>query len=106
MERAVYDTRIQRVVGEDDIHCLTDLRGRIQDLKQEGWIGYGQPPSPQGPQRMSGLSKTVDQRLAAFNQFLEKQVRSYNSLASGIGAPALLAGAPIPVRSRVSATRR
>lgn len=106
MEESVYDTRIQRGVGEDDIHYLTDIRGQIRDLMQEGWIGYGQPPSPQALQRMSGLRKELDQKLAAFNQFLGKQVHSYNALAAKSDAPTLLAGAPITVRGRISATRR
>jgi photosystem II stability/assembly factor-like uncharacterized protein len=106
MEESVYDTRIQPGVGEDDIHYLNDLRSQIQDLMREGWIGYGQPPSAQGEQRMSELRKQLDGRLAAFNQLLETQVSGYNRLAAETNAPRLLAGAPITVRSRISAARR
>ncbi|HVB33056.1 MAG TPA: hypothetical protein VNJ52_01585 [Patescibacteria group bacterium] len=106
IEERVYNTKIQRGVTEDDIHYLTDLRGQIEDLMGKGWIGYGQPPSPQAHQRMRGLRRKLDGRLAVFNQFLQTGVAGYNRLAQANNAPTLLGGSPIAFQVRRPASGR
>ncbi len=103
---SVYNTRVQRNVPEDSIHYLNDLHGKIQALLRGGWIGYGEPPSPQARERLAELRQELEKRLAEFNQLLQTDVAHYNELARQAGAPTLFAGEPVALKPSGSAAER
>lgn len=99
----VYNTRLQRNVPEDDIHYLRDLHSQLQGLLRGGWIGYGEPPSPQAQERLAELRQQVQQRLAEFQQLVRTEVAHYNELARQAGAPTLFAGEPVTLKTGTAA---
>jgi photosystem II stability/assembly factor-like uncharacterized protein len=92
-QKSVYNPNIQHNVEEDDIHALADLHAEVNGLAGELSYEYGQPPNAELRERISEMTKKVNNTEAAFN-LLRQDVVAYNKAAFAAGAPTVLA-API-----------
>lgn len=97
LKATVYDPNLQRSVGEDDIHYLSDFQNQLQGVL--GFGGYGEPPTPLQKQRLAELSTQLDEHLKAFNDLLRSDVGSYNKAAYAAGAPTLFTGPAVMVQA-------
>jgi photosystem II stability/assembly factor-like uncharacterized protein len=97
LKATVYDPDVQRGVGEDDIHYLSDFQSQLQGVL--GFGGYGDPPTAMQKQRLAELSTELDQHLKAFNDLLHTEVASYNKAAYAAGAPTLFVGPVLTVQA-------
>jgi photosystem II stability/assembly factor-like uncharacterized protein len=96
---SVYDPRIQHEVDEDSIHELADFQDKLSSLVSRTAFLYGEPPSPLMQERMAALGKELDQYLEKFNVLLKTDVAAYDKSAYGVGAPTLMEGDLITVKT-------
>jgi uncharacterized phage infection (PIP) family protein YhgE len=94
----VYNSDMQRDVGQDSIHYHTDFQGNYQRLAQ-ALSGYNQPPGDLFREQMTERRKALDGYLAQFNEIAKTDVPAFNKTASEQGAPTLYAGEPIQVQA-------
>ena len=95
---SVYNPVIQHNVEEDDIHALADLHGKMAGLTEDLASSYDEPPNALAQEKMVELSKTLNDRLAAFNNLLKHDVAEYNKAAYAAGGPTLFAGDAVIVK--------
>jgi photosystem II stability/assembly factor-like uncharacterized protein len=98
LEDRVYNTKLQRNAGEDDVHYLSLLHGNLEDLAGELGFRYNAPPNQLVRERMTELFGDVSQTLDEFNGLLKTDVARYNKAAHAAGAPTVFAGNPITVQ--------
>jgi hypothetical protein len=98
IENRVYNTKLQRNAGEDDVHYLSLLHGNLEDLAGELGFRYDAPPNQLMRERMTELFGEVSQTLNEFNTLLKTDVARYNKAAHAAGAPTVFAGSPITVQ--------
>jgi len=96
LKATVYDPDLQRGVGEDDIHYLSDFQSQLQSA---GFGGYGEPPTPLEKQRLTELSTQLEEHLKAFNDLLRTDVEAYDKAAYAAGAPTLFVGPVLTVQA-------
>ena len=97
LKATVYDADLQRGVGEDDIHYLSDFQSQLQGVL--GFGGYGEPPTALQKQRLAELSTQLDAHLKAFNDLLHTDVEAYDKAAYAAGAPTLFVGPVLTVQA-------
>jgi photosystem II stability/assembly factor-like uncharacterized protein len=97
LENRVYNTKLQRNAGEDEVHYLTQLHGELADVAGELGSRYDSPPNALLRARMSRLFDEADQSIKEFNALLKSAVARYNRAAHAVGAPTVFASGPISV---------
>lgn len=98
-KQAVWNTRQQHNVEEDDIHHLEDLHGQFADLLDNLSHPYGEAPTPLLLTQMKELDAKLDQQLKSFNSMLAASVAAYNKSARAAGAPTVYEGDPVTVET-------
>jgi photosystem II stability/assembly factor-like uncharacterized protein len=98
LEERVYNTKLQRGAGEDDVHYLALLHGKLEDLAGALAFRYDAPPNQIVREQMSELFGDVGKTLDEFNEMLKTDVADYNKAAHAARAPTVFAGSPIAVR--------
>ncbi|MEJ2009135.1 MAG: hypothetical protein P8Z30_13435 [Acidobacteriota bacterium] len=100
LKDSVYTPKVQHNVEEDSVHYLQGFHENLADLASTLAELYpGQAPVSHFASSMSEMRSQLDQHLKVFNDFLKAQVAAYNKDANAAGAPTLLAGNPITVKS-------
>lgn len=99
LENGVYNTKLQRNAGEDDVHYVARLNGQLADVAGELGFRYDAPPDELVRDRMSQLFTRVDQALKEFNSLLKADATAYNKAAHAAGAPTVFVGCPIAVQA-------
>ena len=100
LKNSVYTPKVQHNVVEDSLHALQGFHEDLSGLA--GTLDYlypGQASMSMFASSMSQMRSELNQHLKDFNDFLKNQVAAYNKAAYGAGAPTLLAGNPIAVKS-------
>jgi photosystem II stability/assembly factor-like uncharacterized protein len=98
LENRVYNTKLQRNAGEDDVHYLALLHGELREVAGELGFRYDAPPNALVRERMNQLFGETNQTLKDFNVLLKADVAAYNKAAHAAGAPTVFAASPITVR--------
>jgi photosystem II stability/assembly factor-like uncharacterized protein len=99
LKDSLYNSDVQRDAGQDDIHYLNRFHDRLQGLGFGLGFAYAQPPTDVVAGRMKELRGELDAYLTRFNELLRTDVAAFNKTAQDHGAPVLVAGAPVEVRT-------
>lgn len=99
LKDSVYNSDLQREAGQDDIHYLTRLQERLRNLNFGLSSGYALPPTEVMAARLGELRASLDGYLGRFNELLATDVAAFNRIAQDHGAPVLVAGGPVGVKS-------
>lgn len=99
LKDSLYNSDVQRDASEDDIHYLNRFHDQLQGLGFGLAFAYGQPPTEATVTRMRELRARLDGYLSRFNELVRTQVAAFNKTAAEHGAPVLVAGAPVEVKT-------
>ncbi|MCE5234198.1 MAG: hypothetical protein ABFC67_01515 [Mizugakiibacter sp.] len=98
LQDAMYLPGVQHDAFEDDLHALADLHGAA-NATADALAGLGtQAPTPPLQDLVREVDARIAARLDAFNALL-KDVVAYNQAAYAAGAPTLMAGEAIAVKT-------
>jgi photosystem II stability/assembly factor-like uncharacterized protein len=94
----VYNSDMQRDVGQDSIHYHADFQGRVQRLAQ-ALSGYNRAPGDLFKEEMADRRKQLDGYLSQFNEIAKTDIPAFNKTATEQEVPTLFAGDPIQVQA-------
>lgn len=99
LKDSVYEPKVQHDALEDDLHQLMDLHAAVSALAG-GLASFGtQAPTPPIQTLQQDLDGKVAAVLSRFNALLTGDVARYNQAAYAVGAPTLMSGEPIAVKT-------
>jgi len=99
LKDSLYNSEVQRDAGQDDIHYLNRFEDRLRGLGFAIMFAYAQPPTEVAAARLRELRGELDGYLARFNTLLQTDVAAFNKTAQEHGAPVLVGGRPVEVKT-------
>ncbi|HYK82608.1 MAG TPA: hypothetical protein VEU55_05635 [Gemmatimonadales bacterium] len=99
LKDSLYNSDVQRDAEEDDIHYLNRFQDRLRGLGFGINFAYAQPPTEVVAARLHELRSQLDAYLTRFNELVRTDVAAFNKTAQEHGAPVLVAGRPVQVKT-------
>ena len=101
LKDAVYGSKVQHDVAEDDIHELADFHDQFSGMARRLGFAYGEAPTALETERIGELEKQLNDYLKKYNELIQSDIAAYNKAAFEACAPTLFAGEPIAVKKPV-----
>ena len=92
LKNSMYNSKIQKGVGEDDIHYLSKFHQWFRGMMYSVTFAYNSAPSVVQKNRMIKLVKLLKTYVQRFNSVISVDVPEFNKVAKNKNAPILLTG--------------
>ncbi|MEJ2421787.1 MAG: hypothetical protein P8018_08760 [Acidobacteriota bacterium] len=95
LRNSVFNMKVQRDVGEDDIHFLSDFHGDLRGLYFGVAFPYDEAPNAMQKRMMSQYGQKLSNVLERYNQIVDTDLGAWNRKAQAAGLPVLFSGGPL-----------